>query len=77
VDAREFNNRFVEKVIPECKYFIASQCHPSMFDKLPKEQTFIWHTSAEDVNDVLAEEYKNWYPVPGGSTVCCERIALV
>jgi SAM-dependent methyltransferase len=76
VDAREFNNRFVEKVIPECKYFIASQCHPSMFDKLPKEQTFIWHTSAEDVNDVLAEEYKNWYPVPGGSTVLLRALPL-
>jgi hypothetical protein len=38
VDALEFNARFVEKVIPDCKYFIASQCHPSVFEKLPKEQ---------------------------------------
>ena len=76
VDAREFNTRFVEKIIPECKYFIASQCHPSMFDKLPKQQTFIWHTSAEDINDLLAEEYKNWYPVPGGSTVLLRALPL-
>jgi hypothetical protein len=31
----------------------------------------------KDVNDLLAKEYKNWYPVPGGSTMsCCERCPL-
>jgi hypothetical protein len=76
VDAREFNARFVEKVIPDCKYFIASQCHPSVFDKLPKERTYIWHTTAESINDLLAKEYKNWYPVPGGSTILLRTIPL-
>ena len=76
VDAREFNERFVQNVIPECKYFIASQCHPSVFSKLPKEQTYIWHTSAEDINEILAQKYDTWYPVPGGSTVLLRTIPL-
>jgi len=76
VDAREFNKRFVQTIVPGCKYFIASQCHPSVFDQIPADQTLIWHTSAEDINDILAEEYKNWYPVPGGSTVLLRAIPL-
>jgi len=76
VDARPFNVRFVENVIPECKYFIASQCDPSVFEKLPKEQTYIWHTSAEDINEILAQQYETWYPVPGGSTVLLRAIPL-
>lgn len=76
VDARPFNLRFVENIIPECKYFIASQCDPSVFEKLPKEQTYIWHTSAEDINEILAQQYETWYPVPGGSTVLLRAIPL-
>lgn len=76
VDAREFNNRFVDPVIPECKYFIASQCDPSVFAKLPKEQTYIWHTSADLINEILAAQYDRWYPIPGGSTVLLRTIPL-
>ena len=76
VDARPFNARFVENVIPECKYFIASQCDPGVFAKLPKEQTYIWHTSAEEIRDVLLENYELCYPVPGGSTVLLRAIPL-
>jgi SAM-dependent methyltransferase len=76
VDAREFNNRFVDPIIPECKYFIASQCDPSVFAKVPKEQTYIWHTSAEIINEILANQYERWYPVPGGSTVLLRTLPL-
>lgn len=31
VDAREFNNRFVQPIQEKCKYFIASQCHSSVY----------------------------------------------
>lgn len=76
VDAREFNLRFVEPIVPDCKYFIASQCDPSVFSKVPKEQTYIWHTSTEMLNDILANQYERWYPVPGGSTVLLRAIPL-
>jgi hypothetical protein len=76
VDARDFNARFLDPIIPDCKYFLASQCHPSLFDKVPKEQTYIWHTSANVVKDILDEQYKVWWPVPGGSTVLLRAIPL-
>jgi type II secretory pathway pseudopilin PulG len=37
VDGRDFNKRFVENVVDDCKYFIASQCDPSVFEELPKD----------------------------------------
>jgi hypothetical protein len=76
VDARPFNVRFTEPVVDHCKYFIASQCDPTVFDGLPKDRTYIWHTSAELLNDILAKHYKTWYPVPGGSTVLLGSIPL-
>ena len=78
VDARPFNVRFVENTIPECKYFIASQCDPEVFQKLDKvkEQTFIWHTSAEEIQDILTAQYPKCFPVPGGSTVLLRAIPL-
>ena len=76
VDARQFNKRFVANIIDDCKYFIASQCDPSVFDGLPAERTYIWHTSADIINDILEKEYKNWWAVPGGSTVLLRAIPL-
>ena len=78
VDARPFNLRFVENVIPDCKYFIASQCDPAVFGRLleVKDQTYIWHTSAEEIQDALKEVYPKCYPVPGGSTVLLRAIPL-
>jgi hypothetical protein len=43
---------------------------------LPKEQTYIWHTSAEEIRDILLESYNKCYPVPGGSTVLLRAIPL-
>lgn len=81
VDAREFNARFVAKIIPNCKYYIASQCHPDVFDKLPPEQTWIWHSREPDggVEDVLDEVYGNipWFSIPGGLTVTLRAINLL
>jgi hypothetical protein len=76
VDAREFNARFAQPVVKDCKYFIASQCHPSVFEDLPKDRTYIWHTQAEDHNEVLAQQYETWHPIPGGSTVLLRAIPL-
>jgi hypothetical protein len=76
VDARPFNVRFTQPIVDHCKYFIASQCDPTIFDGLPKDRTYIWHTSAELLNDILAKHYKTWYPVPGGSTVLLRSIPL-
>lgn len=88
VDARPFNARFTHPPLkafenPEqvkqwagMKFFIASQCDPSVFEGLPKDRTYIWHTSAEALSDILSTEYEFWHGVPGGSTVLLRAIPL-
>jgi len=121
VDARPFNARFVQPVSEENRYFIASQCDPSVFEgaepsenmitemacemalnsgsytdddvarekikarewwkqtnKLPKERTLIWHTSADFIREALDEQYgtEPWYGILGGSTVLLRAIPL-
>lgn len=79
VDAREFNARFVDPVREESLYLIASQCHPAVLAKLPRERTLLWHTTAETIKDVLDDAYagKPWWGIPGGSTVLLRAIPLL
>ena len=76
VDARKFNARFTQPVVEDCKYFIASQCHPSVFKGLPKDRTYVWHTQAEILKEMLEAQFEECYPVPGGSTVLLRAIPL-
>lgn len=79
VDAREFNARFVTPRVEDCKYFLASQCHPSVFDAAPPDQTVLFHSV---INPKLAEFIDvargdaDWFPVPGGSTAMLRIPAL-
>jgi hypothetical protein len=78
VDAREFNKRFVRPVQDDTKYLIASQCDPALFEGLPKDRTYMWHTSVELISDILDEHLKDgWYIVPGGCTVLLRAIPLL
>lgn len=77
VDARAFNARFTKPVVDECKYLIASQVDPSVFEGLPLDRTFIWHTTAEQIEDILKESYGVYWPIPGGSTVLLRAIPLL
>lgn len=79
IDAREFNKRFVRPVVADCKYVIASQCHPAVFEGLPQDRTYIWHVSSSegDIPDLLDELYEIWFPCPGGSTVTLRGLCLL
>jgi len=78
IDAREFNKRFVQPVVDNCKYVLASQCHPTVFEGLPLDRTYIWHvTLLEEVADLLDELYPVWFPCPGGSTVTLRGLCLL
>ena len=78
LDSREFNNRFVDPVIDECKYLISSQCHPSLFDKLEGKSVYIWHCAGDDSVDLLEDVYgEDYFPVMGGSTVITRAIHLL
>lgn len=79
VDGREFNERFVRNPIPTCKYMIASQCHPKVFDNLKNSQVWIWHAQSSKKEVKILDEFylKNWYPVVSGSTVVLRAMLLV
>ncbi len=72
LDARPSNVKFVEQDIPGCKYFLASQCDPSLFEACKDRDTYIWHclsTNSEEERKILDEYYVgNWNAVPG---TCC------
>ena len=78
LDSREFNSRFIYPLSKECKYFISSQCHPSVFDNLEGYKTWIWHCAGdEDNEDLLKKQYgNNYFPIMGGSTVTLRAIHL-
>lgn len=77
VDAREFNNRFTRRVIDDCRYLMASQVDPSTLEDLPRDRTYIWHTTAEMIRKELDDQYPIWYGVQGGSTVMLRAIPLL
>lgn len=78
VDSREFNKRFVSPIEPDCKYLIASQCHPSVFEQLPADRTYIWHASwSQAVREYLNTAYEAWFSILGGSTVGLRAISVM
>lgn len=77
VDARPFNKRFVQPIDRRNMYLISSQCDPSVFEGLPDDRTWIWHTSAEIIDEVLSQAYSKWNIIPGGSTVLFRAIPLL
>ena len=77
LDSREFNNRFVHPISKDMKYFISSQCHPSVFDMLKDNQVWIWHCAGDDSVDLLEEQYGgNFFPVMGGATIGLRAVHL-
>ena len=73
IDARPFNERFVG-YDEENLFILASQCHKAVVDKVPPERTYLFQAncdprSIEICEELAGEVYKDWFPVPGGSTV--------
>lgn len=79
VDGREHNKKFLSPTLPTCRYLIASQCHPSLFEGMSKDQTLIWHaTVPEDLEEEVNSQFSGvWYKITGGSTVILRSIILL
>jgi SAM-dependent methyltransferase len=83
VDAREFNRRFTEPVVLQCKYLVSSQCDPELVSSLPKSQTLLWHGAGDAVQSVIDEyardnlQHREWFPVTGGTTVTLRALPLL
>jgi hypothetical protein len=78
LDARPMNVSFVEREIPKCKYFLASQCDPGLFDACEGREVYVFHAlTVEREKDLLEEYYRGRYHhVVGGSTVGLRAITL-
>lgn len=80
VDARELNERFVHRIYDGCKYIFSSQAAHEAVKKTPAGQTLLYHSSAnETLNELFAEQgpKREWYPVPGGSTVTTRALVAL
>jgi hypothetical protein len=81
LDARATNARFVSPVVPQCKYLLASQCHPETWQAVRgRSDVWIWHSMSESsVHRALLDEYYlgAWYPVIGGTTVLTRALVLL
>jgi hypothetical protein len=75
LDARAENAAFVKDAPEGVQYFIASQCHPDVFDTLASRQVSMWHNAIGE-GERLAElagphetPDKPLIQIPGGGTV--------
>jgi hypothetical protein len=79
VDGREFMDRFVRVMLPDCKYLMASQVSPKVMACLPRDRTWLWHSGINKDGEKLARELNNglFFPIPGGCTVVTRAIPLL
>lgn len=86
LDARAGSAKFVQPDIPNCRYYVASQCHPSVWDAVEgREHVGIWHSIAPEAANpksptakILTEYYAGaWHGVAGGTTVVTRAIGLL
>lgn len=80
IDARGFNARFVDPEVPECRYYLASQCAPETWDAVAgRPHVGIWHDrSTDDVVSELDRYYLGqWHAIAGGTTVGTRAIGLL
>lgn len=82
IDARPHNKRFVEPTVDDCKYVVATQCHPELVNAVPKDRSYLWQVTVEPdflplVKELWGEMYEDWYPIPGGSTVTLRALCAL
>lgn len=90
IDSREFNKKFLRPLeddtvdLSKCVYFIASSCHPALFEGMPEDRTYFWHVALSKetlpaIREGFGEELTpdGWWSCPGGSTVILRAICLL
>ena len=82
MDARETNARFVDPALPKCQYLLASQCHPTLWDRVEgRPFVWLWHALGKEgpQADLLTRYYgeDRWTPIGGGSTVIMRGLVLL
>lgn len=77
LDARPENARFVARPTSACR-FIASQCHPSVFDAAGPN-VMLWHSNIEGLDAVIPHDGRQEVFIGAGSTagLCAMSVAMV
>ena len=74
-------NRSFVVTDPQARYFIASQCDPSVLNALRDHQhVYLWHAvNGEEEQRILDDFYGKWqwFQIPGGSYVTLRAITLL
>lgn len=80
MDGVDRNRTFVVP-IPDARYFVASQCDPSVFEALrDHDHVYLWHAGGpEGVEEILQAHYGpgGYFMVPGGSYISLRAITLL
>ena len=76
LDPKEWVADYVQKPHKKCKYLVAGQCHPTVFDNLRSSNVILWHAGVDYYGEefptkILSLEYpqRNWQTIAGGTTV--------
>jgi len=83
LDARPSTARFVVPDVPQCRYYVASQCHPDVFDAVAgRPHVGLWHAVGADdgpLADILTDYYGKgrWSSIHGGTSVGTRAIGLL
>lgn len=78
LDARAWNRRFVQRPQVGCRYLVASQCDPGVFEALDGFDVHIWHGAQGAEKPILDRYYqKRYVVVGGGSTIGTRAINLL
>jgi hypothetical protein len=80
LDARPASAALVGPPVPDCRYYVASQCAPETWDALgDRPFVAIWHAGGDDALEAELNAYYlgQWVGVPGGTTVGTRAIALL
>jgi hypothetical protein len=82
MDARPSNARFVTPPVPHCRYVLASQCAPAVWDAVEgRPDVWIWHPvvrTESEYTAVLDKFYgEQWVGIGGGTTVASRAIYLL
>ena len=80
MDGMDRNKTFVVP-IPDTRYFVASQCDPSVIRSMKvHNHVYIWHASGPPgIREILDKHYGpgNYWLIPGGSYISLRAIALL
>jgi hypothetical protein len=80
LDARPETAKLIGPPVPDCRYYICSQCAPETWDALgDRPNVAIWHAGGEPELEAELDAYylKAWTHIPGGTTVGTRAIGLL